>query len=60
MIGQMMSAGIAIGHSGAGPDSVSAVYYFGDRTPPCTIAAFAQGHDEGITENELARLARLE
>ncbi len=60
MIGEMMSAGIAIGHSGAGPGSVSAVYHFGDRTPPCTIAAFAQDHDEGIAESEVARLARLE
>jgi D-alanyl-D-alanine carboxypeptidase len=55
MIGQMISAGIAIGHSGAGSGSVSAVYHFGDRTSPCTIAAFSQGCDEGITEREVAR-----
>src|ERR1700694_1626108 len=34
MIGQMTSAGIAIGHSGAGAGSTNAVYHFGDRTPP--------------------------
>jgi D-alanyl-D-alanine carboxypeptidase len=57
MIGQMTSAGIAMGHSGAGPGSVSAVYHFGDRASPCTIAAFARGDDEGVTEHEVARLA---
>jgi D-alanyl-D-alanine carboxypeptidase len=60
MIGQMALAGMAMGHSGAGPGCVSAIYYFGDRTSPCTIAAFAQGCDEGVTEWEVARLARLE
>lgn len=60
MIGQMARAGMAMGHSGAGPGSVSAIYYFGDRTSPCTIAAFAQGCDEGVTEWEVARLARSE
>jgi D-alanyl-D-alanine carboxypeptidase len=60
MIGQMVSVGIAMGHSGAGPGSVSAVYYFGDRASPFTVAAFAQGDDEGATEKEVARLARLE
>jgi D-alanyl-D-alanine carboxypeptidase len=59
MIGHMMSAGIAVGHSGAGPGSVGAVYYFADRTSPCTIAAFAQGQNEGMLENEVARLACL-
>ena len=58
MIGRMRSAGIAMGHSGAGPGSVNAVYHFGDRTSPCTVAAFAQGDDEGVTEHEVARLAR--
>ena len=58
MIGQMTSVGIAMGHSGVGPSSVSAVYHFGDRASPCTIAAFAQGNDEGPVEHEVARLAR--
>jgi D-alanyl-D-alanine carboxypeptidase len=57
MIGRMASAGQATGHSGAGPGSVSAVYYFGDRKTPCTVAAFALADNEGIAENEVARLA---
>jgi D-alanyl-D-alanine carboxypeptidase len=57
MIGRMTSAGLATGHSGAGPGSVSAVYYFGDRKMPCTVAAFALADNEGIAENEVARLA---
>jgi CubicO group peptidase (beta-lactamase class C family) len=56
MIGRMAHAGFAIGHSGGGPGSVSAVYHFGDRPMPCTIAAFAAGEDEGATEYEAARL----
>jgi D-alanyl-D-alanine carboxypeptidase len=59
MIGRMASAGIAIGHSGGGPGSVSAVYHFGDRPTPCTIAAFATGDQEGTTEYEVVRLAQL-
>ena len=59
MIGRMASAGMAIGHSGGGPESVSAVYHFGDRPTPCTVAAFATGDREGTTEYEVARLAQL-
>jgi D-alanyl-D-alanine carboxypeptidase len=55
-IGRMKDAGLAVGHSGAGPGSVSAVYHFVDRDPPCTVAAFAQGDDEGIAEHEVVRL----
>jgi len=58
MIGRMVSAGIAMGHSGVGPGSVSAVYHFGDRPSPCTVAAFATGDKEGATEYEVVRLAR--
>jgi D-alanyl-D-alanine carboxypeptidase len=57
MIGRMTSVGLAVGHSGAGPGSVSAVYYFGDRKKPCTVAAFALADTEGAAENEVARLA---
>jgi len=53
----MASAGMATGHSGAGPGSVSAVYHFADRASPCTVAAFARGDEEGATENESVRLA---
>jgi toxin FitB len=59
MIGRMASAGIAMSHSGAGPGSVRAVYHFGDRPSPCTVAAFAMGDEESATEYEVARLARL-
>jgi CubicO group peptidase (beta-lactamase class C family) len=57
MIGRMALAGIAIGHSGAGPGSVSAVYHFRDRPRVCTVAAFATGDHEGVAENEVVRLA---
>ena len=56
MSGRMSKAGLAIGHSGCGPASVSAVYHFTECNPPSTIAAFAQGNDEGITENAVVRL----
>ena len=59
MIGRMASAGMATGHSGGGPGSVSAVYHFADRASPCTVAAFARGDEEGAAENEVARLALL-
>jgi len=58
MIGRMASAGIVMGHSGAGPGSVSAVYYFGDRSTPCTVAAFAAAEEEGTAEYEALRLAQ--
>ena len=57
MIATMTSVGLAVGHSGAGPGSVSAVYHFGDRKKPCTVAAFAQADSEGVAENEVAWLA---
>lgn|SRR5215469_3064787 len=58
MIGRMASVGIAMGHSGVGPGSVSAVYHFCDRPSPCTVAAFATDNEEGATEYEVVRLAR--
>jgi CubicO group peptidase (beta-lactamase class C family) len=58
MIGRMASVGTVVGHSGGGPGSVSAIYYFADRPTPCTIAAFATGDEEGATEHEVVRLAR--
>ncbi len=57
MIGRMASAGATVGHSGAGPGSVSAVYHFNALSRPRTVAAFAQADSEGATENEVARLA---
>jgi len=58
MIGRFASAGPTLGHSGAGPASVSAVYHFGGLSEPRTVAAFAEEKDEGLTEYEAARLAR--
>lgn len=57
MIGEMSQAGLAIGHSGRGPESVNAVYHFPECRPPFTAAAFTRGTDEGVTEHALARLA---
>jgi CubicO group peptidase (beta-lactamase class C family) len=58
MIGRMGSAGIAMGHSGAGPGSVGAVYHFRDRPRACTVAAFATGDHEGIVESEVVHRAQ--
>jgi D-alanyl-D-alanine carboxypeptidase len=52
MIGVMRGAGCAIGHSGAGHDTVSALYYFPDLPGTPTVATFAQGTNEGIVERE--------
>ncbi len=57
MIGRMGGSGMAIGHSGAGPGSVSAAYHFPDADPPCTIVAFAAGDDEGVVEHAVDRAA---
>ena len=57
MIGRMSEAGFAIGHSGVGPDSVSATYTFPDRQPCCTVAAFAQDQDESGVEHAVAGMA---
>lgn len=56
MAGQLASAGFVVGHSGGGPGSVGAAYYFA-RPRRCTIAAFAAGPDEGRAEFEVLRLA---
>ncbi|MEM6711909.1 MAG: serine hydrolase domain-containing protein [Pseudomonadota bacterium] len=50
MSGEMASVGRAIGHSGAGPFSVNAVYHFPDRPDPVTVAYFTDGTDEGVAE----------
>jgi CubicO group peptidase (beta-lactamase class C family) len=52
--------GLCIGHSGQGPDSVSAAYHFPDLDPPLTVAAFAPTDDQGIVERAvLEEAARL-
>jgi hypothetical protein len=57
MIGETADLGKAVGHSGAGPVSVSAVYHFGNRTPVCTCAVFAVGDAQGVVEDRVLRLA---
>ena len=47
----------AIGHSGAGPFCVNAVYHFPDRDDPITVACFTKGADEGLAEFYATRLA---
>jgi CubicO group peptidase (beta-lactamase class C family) len=52
--------GLCIGHSGQGPDSVSAAYHFPDLDPSLTVAAFAPTDDQGIVERAvLEEAARL-
>ena len=57
MSGRVGAAGRAMGHSGAGPFSVNAVYHFPDLPRPVTVASFTDGHDEGVAEREAVRLA---
>jgi CubicO group peptidase (beta-lactamase class C family) len=57
MIGSMGTAGRAIGHSGGGPFSVNAIYYFPDHSPPVTVASFSDETAEGRAEFEAAALA---
>ena len=57
MIGEMPPAGLAMGHSGVGPGSSGAVYHFGDRATPCTVAAFSRDDREDAAEHEAVRLA---
>lgn len=59
MCGEIANAGMAIGHSGAGPFSVSALYHFSDLPEPVTACAFFSGSDEAATEWEVLRLAQL-
>jgi D-alanyl-D-alanine carboxypeptidase len=57
MMGEMGDAGPVLGHSGAGPDSVSSLYCFPELPGSPVVAVFGQGRDEGITETEAVRLA---
>jgi len=57
MSGAMAGVGRAIGHSGAGPFCVNAVYHFPDRDDPVTVASFTDGCDEGRAEFEAAGIA---
>ena len=56
MSGAVGSTGRAIGHSGAGPGCVNAVYHFPDLPRPVTVASFTDAHDEGVAEWEALRI----
>ncbi len=58
MTGAMGGAGSAVGHSGRGLFSVTAVYHFPDAPDPLTIACFAEGTDEARVEFAAAMVAR--
>lgn len=60
MIGNMKGVGRAVGHSGVGNASVSALYAFLDLPGMPIVSAFAEGRDEGVAEHEALRLARME
>jgi D-alanyl-D-alanine carboxypeptidase len=57
MWGEAGEVGRAIGHSGAGPFCVNAVYHFPDVATPVTVATFSEGSNEGPAEFEAVRLA---
>lgn len=57
MWGEVGEVGRVIGHSGAGPFCVSAVYYFPDIAAPVTVASFTEGSNEAPAEFEAVRLA---
>ena len=57
MVGSMNGAGLTIGHSGVGHDTVSALYAFSELPGCPVIAAFCQGTDEGIAEYETIHIA---
>ncbi|WP_246040390.1 serine hydrolase domain-containing protein [Roseovarius arcticus] len=57
MSGAVKGAGKAVGHSGAGPFSVNAVYHFPDLSDPITVASFTDGTAEGVAEFAAERLA---
>ncbi len=57
MKGTVREAGRAIGHSGVGPNSVSALYVFPELDGSPIAAAFARGTDEGVVERDVVRRA---
>ncbi|MEP1767656.1 MAG: serine hydrolase domain-containing protein [Sulfitobacter sp.] len=50
MAGRIKGGQRSMGHSGAGPACVNAVYHFPDANDPMTIACFTDGGDEGVPE----------
>ncbi len=57
MSGAIPDSGRAIGHSGAGPFCVNAIYHFPDRDDPLTVASFTDGPREGVAEFDCAKVA---
>lgn len=57
MSGNVDAVGRVIGHSGAGPFCVNAVYHFPDLARPATVSIFMEGSNEGPAEFEAVRLA---
>jgi hypothetical protein len=60
MIGNVKGVGRAVGHSGVGNSSVSALYAFLDLPGRPIVSVFAKGTDEGVAEHEALRLAKME
>ena len=58
MSGFIDGIGRSIGHSGAGPFCVNAVYHFPDADDPVTVASFMDGIDEGKAEFAAVALVR--
>jgi D-alanyl-D-alanine carboxypeptidase len=57
MSGDVEAVGRVMGHTGAGPFCVNAVYHFPDLAMPMTVATFMEGDHEGPAEFEAVRLA---
>jgi len=57
MIDVASSLGLCIGHTGQGPDSVSAAYHFPDLDPTRTVSAFAPVTDQAIAECAVLEIA---
>lgn len=57
MSGATAQSGRMIGHSGAGPFCVNALYHFPDLPDAPTVAYFTGGPDEGPAETEAVRTA---
>ena len=58
MSGKVDGLGTALGHSGGGPFSVSAIYHFPDGPDPVTVACFAGGTEEGTVEFTAVNIAQ--
>jgi D-alanyl-D-alanine carboxypeptidase len=60
MMGAMKGVGRAVGHSGVGHDTVSALYFFPQLPGAPVVSVFAQNTDEGIAEHETVRIALMQ